>query len=1512
MIIRRQRRVAILFFGIIIPSQLLAVDDTSSPNSAAEVPPVLVDSHQHQHLQEKEKERRQQETNHNDNSGDDHHVGTTTMEDNDLEMNDGIDPIPLRPSHHEEGRKLHDNEEFIDDTIRQNQEEVLTQHDDELKITTNRYILSSVNISSSSSSNNNRDYSNSNEQIFDDGEDKEEGDSDEDDTNTMSATQTVHEDALFGFRLPDLSQVIVTNDDNDQQMNSVNSYLVGNSSSSIQQSNDETPEADEKIAKFGIESIIHDIEVVVEVSDDYTKIKTKTNHDNKNNEHTVESYEKNIDDAYNNIDAGNNEQQHIDDVVVLIIEDENLVQYNPTGITSTEEKEVEDDEVVVVSEKENNLVGYRTIGITNTDESVVEEEEVVGVVGHGNNNDDDDTNNFDIHTTINESINGSASSARIVEEDTNNSHENGEKMKRSDSGNDNDDGIQNVKRKEYDEASADGVTETKLTVPADRSNDRDIPDDAITTAENTVTTTVVASTKEIDQHESLEQIKKKESVDLDITVDNIADGETSDPNSILMDDTHDGKHLTLDQLSETNGKNESDKKEETSTTPIDDDDEDLTHKVSVDYASKSAGALIIEKTSEFKGTSNLMINDRDKYAIVPCSEERKYVVLSLSEDILVKVIKLANYERFSSMVKGFQVKGSHTLGNWVDLGTYRAENRKGEQIFTLNNPTWARYLKFKFLSHHGVEYYCTLSQIQVHGSNMVQGFHEQWESIEVNNGDYEDRSDDITRKIEEGNLEREAGESIHMEAHDDNWNESKSSDEDIKNPNISVSDVDAIIGEEYDLQNADAIPSVDAQTNPNPLGHFRFHSSVSAAIKKRRDGNQNLFSNLYDVIPRNLSSLPSHPRNSIGRKNRVNTERGALHQLIQLAKSLNSFGSPLVSETISIFATKSNYTSIVSPKMDDYAGYIQKIFGNGVLSMMDLNFNSSTINRSNSVNRTSQNEITENNRSLDENMKISTKPIERLLDAVPEDKLNKSLKSPAKTHDSTSGRKLDSAHVVEMNDYSNLEIASLLKYLPNSDCLINLDYATFKAKVSTARKAAATSGSPQTVGMMEPIFKKLTDEIFALQTTLSIHDQFTKTSVSCYQSVILDLAMEVGVLRQDQEERLLKLEEQIAEPASMRMLKKILTSVLRSMIAWFILNGSKTFLLVKKITISIIKSIAAWFVSNGPKMFLFAKNWLVRLTDENIFSKDTNIFTNLASHHLVDKMNGLFETFRFKSNGWSESAKYRDFFSTWSTYYDGGKVVAATVLILLICRLIMFCSSMRKQSAFTSRKKIYSRKHDGSKRLEESTSNKNQKKRSNKNRMLKSRQTQMDHSRQTSEKNPPKLHDETNDKCNGASMKNNIHLILTNDLKMSEENSPEALMKDDINLISTNDLKMLEENSPEAPELQNRTNDKCNRAPMKDDMNLISTNDLQISKENSPEPPELEDEANDKCNGAPMKDDMNLISTNDLQISKENSPEPPELEDEAKNNCNGAPMRGDINLILPTDLKMLEENPSEL
>lgn len=176
----------------------------------------------------------------------------------------------------------------------------------------------------------------------------------------------------------------------------------------------------------------------------------------------------------------------------------------------------------------------------------------------------------------------------------------------------------------------------------------------------------------------------------------------------------------------------------------------------VDYASKLAGAQILEQSPSLKGSSNLLTGDKDKYSIAPCMD-KKYVVIGLSEDILVKQIILSNYERYSSRVKKFQVLASQEYPTpsedyWNSIGTYDAHSKSGEQSFDLLEPTWARYLKFRFLSHYGSEHYCTLSQIKVHGSTMLQGFHEQW--IESEKKDWESGQEDGT--VEEGGENSEA------------------------------------------------------------------------------------------------------------------------------------------------------------------------------------------------------------------------------------------------------------------------------------------------------------------------------------------------------------------------------------------------------------------------------------------------------------------------------------------------------------------------------------------------------------------------------------------------------------------------------------------------------------------------------------------------------------------------------------------------------------------------------------
>ncbi len=695
---------------------------------------------------------------------------------------------------------------------------------------------------------------------------------------------------------------------------------------------------------------------------------------------------------------------------------------------------------------------------------------------------------------------------------------------------------------------------------------------------------------------------------------------------------------------------EDEKQEEKPIVDDDEDDEDLAERVSVDYASKSAGALIIEKTAEFKGTSNLITGDRDRYAIVPCSEEKKQVVMSLSEDILVKEIKLANYERFSSTVKDFQVKGSHTLGKWVDLGTFTATSSKGEQTFVLENPAWARYLKFKFLTHHGSEYFCTLSQIKVHGSNMVQDFHEHWESIEEENNEEQVDGDEIEVAAEAS----KADEVVHSTNTNSNdpTNE-KLSGTDLSNSSISHEEdaLGHVENKEFDdsekgdggPRHAQITPTVHSK--PRPLNQFRNHMTFSEIIQVEM-GDEKLFTDLYSLIPHTLGNLPAHAKNDMTCVNEDHELR-SVHQIGKLAMdSLYRFGSRIVDD----FAVSDISTGkVTSSKMDDFSNeFYQKRFGSEISSLVHLYANNIVYPTSPSYIESPENIITDGTSTEIEDSSI-------LSSEVPQ---------------ATSATKL----AIEGSDDSlDFAISKLLKDLPSAECLVHLDFSEFKNKFDTARKSTGSNGNSQGGRMMEPIFKKLTDQIFALQTSLSVHDQFSKLSVSCYQRVILDLALETEKLRRDQDERLRRLEEHMMEPASMRMFQKLVVSVASTTTRWVISNVSSLF-------------------------FKMTNNWIPRLLRYHL-SKDTynglkeTYATGLGHSQIVGNACSVVLDFLSRgieavatamvSNGWAKPETYQEYLSAWSKYYDGGITVVFIVITLLFCRLIMMCSWILRPSKAT-------------------------------------------------------------------------------------------------------------------------------------------------------------------------------------------------------------------------------------
>uniref|UniRef100_K3WP69 SUN domain-containing protein n=1 Tax=Globisporangium ultimum (strain ATCC 200006 / CBS 805.95 / DAOM BR144) TaxID=431595 RepID=K3WP69_GLOUD len=151
------------------------------------------------------------------------------------------------------------------------------------------------------------------------------------------------------------------------------------------------------------------------------------------------------------------------------------------------------------------------------------------------------------------------------------------------------------------------------------------------------------------------------------------------------------------------------------------------------YALLDAGATILDSSPETKSPTNLLVPDKDRYMLIPCEKTRKWVVVSLSEDVHADAIAIANYEKFSSPVKDFIVLGSvnYPTDTWFVLGNFTAAYTNGEQVFHLDSQYHVRYIKLRFFSHYGSEYYCTLSQLKVFGRTFTQVISQLEKSIDA-------------------------------------------------------------------------------------------------------------------------------------------------------------------------------------------------------------------------------------------------------------------------------------------------------------------------------------------------------------------------------------------------------------------------------------------------------------------------------------------------------------------------------------------------------------------------------------------------------------------------------------------------------------------------------------------------------------------------------------------------------------------------------------------------------------
>jgi hypothetical protein len=157
-----------------------------------------------------------------------------------------------------------------------------------------------------------------------------------------------------------------------------------------------------------------------------------------------------------------------------------------------------------------------------------------------------------------------------------------------------------------------------------------------------------------------------------------------------------------------------------------------TCKERFSYSSFDAGATVLKTNPGAKNAKHILIENKDSYMLLECRTKNKFVIVELSEDILVDTVVLANFEFFSSMIRRFRVSVSDRypvkLDKWVDLGTFEARNSRDIQAFLVEHPQiYTKYIRVEFLTHYGNEYYCPVSLLRVHGTRMI----DSWKEPEV-------------------------------------------------------------------------------------------------------------------------------------------------------------------------------------------------------------------------------------------------------------------------------------------------------------------------------------------------------------------------------------------------------------------------------------------------------------------------------------------------------------------------------------------------------------------------------------------------------------------------------------------------------------------------------------------------------------------------------------------------------------------------------------------------------------
>eukprot|EP00189_Rhodosorus_marinus_P001840 CAMPEP_0113960216 /NCGR_PEP_ID=MMETSP0011_2-20120614/4588_1 /TAXON_ID=101924 /ORGANISM="Rhodosorus marinus" /LENGTH=647 /DNA_ID=CAMNT_0000971637 /DNA_START=297 /DNA_END=2240 /DNA_ORIENTATION=+ /assembly_acc=CAM_ASM_000156 len=150
----------------------------------------------------------------------------------------------------------------------------------------------------------------------------------------------------------------------------------------------------------------------------------------------------------------------------------------------------------------------------------------------------------------------------------------------------------------------------------------------------------------------------------------------------------------------------------------------------VNFASVDLGARVLDFSGGSLGVGNILRGDADSYMLSPCRDRLRFVVVELSEEIVVEAVEISNQEYYSSSPEQVLLLGSgrYPCEKWKRLGLFDFDAVIQKQALVLENSSIARYLKIVFIGNHKSAYYCPITEVRVHGKTLI----DDWkEAIEI-------------------------------------------------------------------------------------------------------------------------------------------------------------------------------------------------------------------------------------------------------------------------------------------------------------------------------------------------------------------------------------------------------------------------------------------------------------------------------------------------------------------------------------------------------------------------------------------------------------------------------------------------------------------------------------------------------------------------------------------------------------------------------------------------------------